>query len=208
MAGRFGAGTGPTRVIATLVALFSATASANQPLPLPRTPVPARPVETEEAGIPRTPTAPPSFTRNVPPETTNCERRFMYKGRLLACDSNLRQDGERLRPIMREVPAAVAELDSYQRNRRRVQTLAYVGTAGIATAAIGSILSRQLEHPTSVTVRNLTVVGGLALTAASVIYGFGALRANEAHLSNAVKHYNTARPEDPIELQFSTSLTF
>jgi hypothetical protein len=152
------------------------------------------------------PTAPPPFTPQKPIETFHCERKYTFQGRVLDCDSNLQRDGENLRPVIQEVPAAVAELDAYQRGRRSVQALAYTSTAGLVVAGLSYFAYRQFN--TSVPVRNLGLGIGLALTAGSVLYGVSYLSANEERLGNAVRLYNQARPERPIELQFSTGIAF
>jgi hypothetical protein len=148
------------------------------------------------------------FPLGAPPETFRCQRLFIYQGKVLNCDSNLRPDGEHLRPIIEKVPAAVSELDLYQDRRRSVQKLAYLGTAGVIMAVGGSIVSRQFEHPTSAVVRNVSVAAGLTVAITTALIGIGVLRTNEEHLGNAVKFYNQAHPENPIELQFSTNISF
>lgn len=150
------------------------------------------------------------------PEITDsfrCERRFLYKGKILGCDSNVQRDAERLRPIISDVPSAVTELDTYQRNRQNVRTAAYVGSIGLLVALGGLLLSRSFTDAngdltnTGKQVRGYTLGGGLALTGISLIYGLSILTTNETHLQNAVTNFNQVHTDHPIELQFTTGFS-
>jgi hypothetical protein len=183
----------------------------SQPRPQPSA-SPTQRLGTQRLGkelkeIPQRPSAPPLLQTEGPADTFKCERTFVYRGKPLICDSYMRQDAERLRPILSSVPTAVAELDSYQRNRRKVTTLAYVASAGLVLL-LGSRLLPQSSSNSLITPRNIGLYGGMGLAAGSVLYGLSFLRTNEAHLGNAVEYYNRAHPRDPIELQFSTGITF
>ncbi|HAR44171.1 MAG TPA: hypothetical protein DCS07_16325 [Bdellovibrionales bacterium] len=157
--------------------------------------------------IPEAPSRPPELAVGQPLDPFRCEREFIYQGERIQCDTMIRQDGERLRPIIREVPEAVAELDQYQRNRRNIRSAAYIGTAGILVMIAGSLLGRVNRETSSFT-RNFVTYGGLTLTAGTVLYGISTLQSNEAHLGNAVRIYNEHRPNRPIELQFTTDVSF
>ena len=109
---------------------------------------------------------------------------------------------------MAEVPISIDELNIYQSNRQRVKGLAYVGSTGFLIAALGYFISKGYEGNARVAVRNIGILGGLAIASGSFIYGFTTLQTNEEHLGKAVKAYNQARPDRPIELQFSTGISF
>ncbi|MEK6705567.1 MAG: hypothetical protein AABZ06_07245 [Bdellovibrionota bacterium] len=148
--------------------------------------------------IPKEPTVPAQLPAPVTMDIFTCERRFLYHGKELNCDSNVRQDGERLRPIISSVPDAVAELDAYQRNKQRIRIAAYAGTLGLATAIGGFFIYKQESHP--------LVIAGAGVATGSLIYGLTTLRHNETHLINAVNIYNNHHPGDVIELQFTAEI--
>lgn len=175
--------------------------------------------------------APPSFSSNpqtIPEQPTipsplqsiptidpfQCDRQFIYRGEKLNCDSATRQDGERLRPIIANVPEAVEELNIYQQNRRSVRVAAYVSTIGLLVAVGGFFLSRSYTDENNQlteqgnTLRIISVGGGLGLSLGSVLYGISVLRNNEQHLGRAVQKFNDANPKDSIEIQFSTGFLF
>lgn len=170
----------------------------------------------EEAQIPSQPSAPPTPGKApVSGELFRCQRNFVYKGKILGCDSNLSLDAERLRPFLAKVPAAEAELDSYQTNRRSLRKLAYVGTTGLGITLLGLFISSQFYQGTQnkltskgVAFRNITTLTGLSIGAGSLIYGFSLIRRNEKLLGHSVSLYNEAFPDDRIELQFSTGFQF
>lgn len=161
------------------------------------------------SGIPRRPEAPPQLKTqtNVRP-FGGCKRAFTYRGKRYAIDSNYRQDGERLRPIIRSVPAAVSELDLYQKNRQSAKLGAYLGTIGLVTALATVLFVGELAPEYQRPVRAIGIFGGLGLAGTGFIYSFGIMRSNERHLSRAVENYNSVRSRDPIELQFSTGILF
>ena len=171
-----------------------------------------QPTFLDPSKIPGRPTAPPALAIRTPSDTFLCNRVFIVDGKPLPCDSQLQFDGENLRPILLGVPGAINELNTYQDNRRKVQSLAYVGSAGLLMAALGYLFSRVHDDPSNpnlrIVVRNIGLIGGLTLVGGSFIYGFSTLRANEEHLGTAVKLYNEARPNRPIELQFTTGISF
>ncbi|OFZ54925.1 MAG: hypothetical protein A2428_00545 [Bdellovibrionales bacterium RIFOXYC1_FULL_54_43] len=180
--------------------------------------------EEEESKIPIKPTAPAPIPGSTASDLFHCERYFIFEGKKLNCDSMVRQDGEELRPIIEDVPEAIAELNIYQRNQRNLRTAAYVGSTGLVIAAIGMFIkqrysdsSKDLATSDPATAQSYSskadllqalVYTGLGLTAGTVIYGISLLRTNETHLGNAVRHYNSANPAHPIELQFTTEIAF
>lgn len=166
--------------------------------------------EPELRQIPKKPSAPPALEQKVPSDIPHCERFFLYRGKKLECDSNVSKDAERLRPIIQDVPRALYELDTYQANRARLKSVAYVGTAGLLAIVAGIFVS----HPPfnrdsgSPQVGKFVSIGGGALAVGSLIYGLSLVKTNEAHVSQAVDYYNSAHPNDRIELQFSTRINF
>jgi hypothetical protein len=155
------------------------------------------------------------LTIEVPKQSFHCQRSFVYDGKTLSCDSNIRQDGEGLRPILMKTPAALAELETYQRNRRSIRSAAYFGTAGLVLGFLGLIIGSQISNPdgsgpslTGIAVRNTLLLSGIGLAGGSFLYGFSLMRGNEEHLIRATQHYNAANPNKPIELKFDTGITF
>src|SRR6476619_2703472 len=84
--------------------------------------------EQEESQIPKQPSTPPPINQLIPTEHPHCERFFVYRGKKMECDSNVGRDADRLRPLMQDVPSAIAELDAYQENREKIKLAAYFGT--------------------------------------------------------------------------------
>lgn len=167
----------------------------------------------EVSKVPTTPSAPPQLRPRGPADIYRCQRFFTYEGKVYGCDSDIGQDAERLRPLLEPVPEAIAELDSYQGNRARIRTAAYVGTSGLLMMAAGILVSsRFMENgkatDTSDLIRSIGLIGGTGVMAGSFIYALSYGRENERHLGRAIELYNTARPNKPIELQFSTQLQF
>lgn len=163
--------------------------------------------------IPSTPSAPPPLAPPPPSDSFRCQRFFVYKGETISCDSNIRLDGEKLRPIIKDVPAAVAELDQYQKNRLSVRNAAYLGTFGFVVALAGYFISNGMKQNGELTgdaiaVRNTMVLGGGAVAVGSFLYALSFIKTNERHLDNAVNEYNRARPDAPIQLQFSADIAF
>jgi hypothetical protein len=169
-------------------------------------------IEAEEASIPKKPSAPPTFDTPKAPavDSFQCPRIYVYRQKRLNCDSNLGWDGENLRTIIQDTPSAVAELDAYQKNRREVQSLRYVGSLGLAAMLAGFIAGKVMDQndPDRIAVRNGLTFGGGAVLAGSLAWGLFAVDANDAHLGRAVRNFNQTHPTDPIELQFSTGVDF
>jgi len=171
-------------------------------------------VPAEIPAGPSKPTAPQALKQPVVIDAFHCERRFLYMGKVFGCDSNVQRDAERLRPLMADVPQALAELDTYQRNRQSVRIAAYAGSIGIIAAIGGVLIARTFTDSngnatnTGIALRNYALAGGLGLTGISLIYGLSILSTNESHIDNAVRYHNQAHPGTPIELQFTTGFSF
>jgi hypothetical protein len=224
--------------------------------------------KTPRAGIPKQPSTPPQLAPETPTAEFTCQRRMLWQGKSLPCDSDLFRDGENLRPILSAVPEAEAKLDEYQRARTGVRKLTYVGATGMALLA-GSFVAPGLFNDRRVgdrvglamlgtgvlvtagslfyslgalqpggsrtgtqlvltglgmtlaglllpaeaggtrnPLRTMLLGGGVLVTTGSAFYGLGTFRRTEAKLGEAVHLYNQARPETPIELQFTTGFTF
>lgn len=159
--------------------------------------------------LPRTPTAPPMITPVKKPNVIRCTRKYLYQGRMVDCDSNLDRDGEGLRPVLNQVPAAIAELDSYQKKRKEIMKLSYAGGVGLLAILGGAFGSRLTSNEaTSRDLRSIGIGSGILILGVTLITGYTSLKATHRHLGDAVKKYNDARPGDPIELQFSTGVEF
>ncbi len=160
------------------------------------------------------PSAPPSLSRKAPPEAYQCNRTAIYRGKVIPVDSNVGQDGEGLRAILKTVPESVVELDTYQRNRRRVQASAYIATLGVVTGLASWIIGSNMRDENGVrtnsgrSIRNIGAITGVAIAGTSAIFAFSVLHTNEAHLGQAVQLHNRGKPEDQIQLQFTTGVDF
>lgn len=156
----------------------------------------------------RTPQKPPQFDLQSDVEMVGCQRSFTWKNEVLPVDSYLTLDGEGLKVAVAEVPSAVAELEAYQKNRRFAQTAAYVGSFGLSVAVLGILLRKVMHNSTGDTLRDVGVIGGVGLTVGSIAFSYSILSTNEGHLYRAVDDHNQAKPQQPIELQFSTGILF
>jgi hypothetical protein len=139
-----------------------------------------------------------------------CDRLIKYQGKSFPCDSHLKRDGESLRSIMIDTPSALEEIDTYQRNRRKVKYAAYTGSAGILIALTNSLTVKLFvpsgpEHDKErKNVSSSIRWGGIGLSLGSVIYGLSYLRSNETHLSKAIIRFNESHPDKPIEVLFKS----
>ncbi len=161
------------------------------------------PSQSDEAMIPKTPTAPPSLFTKPAPNTFQCQRLYVYEGKTYSCDSNLRSDGEKLRPILEQNPDAANLLDTYQASQQSLKTTAYVGTAGLLLLIAGAVSGSPNGF-----LRGSLLFGGLIVMEESFRYGYLERERNEAILGNAVQTYNRANPDKTIQLKFSTGVNF
>lgn len=164
---------------------------------------------------PEQPDAPPRLRARTAPQghaKSTCSRAFTFKGKAIECDSVLGRDGEGLRNYLAEVPEAVAELDHYQANRRNVRYAAWLGTAGIVAALVGSLVNarpfEQVDGNLRIHPGGGLILGGALLTVNSFIYSVSVIRQNEGKLQRAVELHNQARPGSPIELKVGTEFVF
>jgi len=166
------------------------------------------PTKLDSKVIKSLPSAPRPLGARDKVKPFGCRRDFQYEGRVYTIDSFNRADGEHLRPYVAEIPEAVTELNTYQQNKRNVQNVAYIGTAGLLLAITGILLSRQISSDSATTVRNVLVFSGAGIMVGSAVYAVNSLINNEDHLLNAVKSHNVAKPKTPIEVQFGATLLF
>ncbi|MGK5089971.1 hypothetical protein WDW86_20665 [Bdellovibrionota bacterium FG-2] len=176
--------------------------------------------EKEEAQIPKVPKAPLNMPRLNPSGTFRCQRTFLYQGAQLGCDSDVRQDAAKLRPILQKSPEALAELDIYQKSRAYNAMNAYVSTIGVLATVASVFLSNRflygdgamvpsqkaLLSPKGQRIRDLLFFGGAWVAGNSFLFGLGALHTNELRLQHAVEVYNRSYPEDPVELQIQVRI--
>jgi len=157
--------------------------------------------------IPSKPSAPPVMRHKTPPDLFACKRLIVYQDKVLNCDSHLGWDGEGIRSILLETPAAIAELNAYQKKRKNAQRSAYMGSIGIGAFILGTFLKSRVGGTQGVSIRNVTAIAGIGLTAGSFIYGMASLRSAETHLRNAIDFHNQAHPERLIEIQFNSNFS-
>jgi hypothetical protein len=183
------------------------------PSALAATPKPARLQPVEKLPDPE---APAALGRPIVEPRYSCKRKIYYQKKLLTCDSYIRQDAEGLRPIVQEVPEALAHLDRYQKGRKTLRWMPYLGSSFvlviIAGAITGSILAAQpvgsFEQKNYIPIRNTIVFAGLLGISATLAGGAIHLAVNERNLTRAVKTYNDARPADPIEIKVEAKVLF
>ena len=122
----------------------------------------------------------------------------------MPCDSHTRLDGEGLRSVVSSNAEALAYLDRYQRNRKKLKWLPYLGTSAILLVGTGVIIGKKVEGTSAIAARNILAVTGLAIFAGGFGYGLIMLSLNEKNLKNSIRKFNEANPNDPIEIQVQT----
>jgi hypothetical protein len=194
----------PLLIIMTLAFSFNAVAAPTKSgHPVPQAPQ-----------IPKKPSTPPSLTQPIPSDPFQCHRTFVYQGKTLDCDNPIQRDGEKLRPIIKDVPEALSELDAYQKTQRHITNVAYVVSGSVLLALGGFIAARTTggnlfkDANGNISAQNLVAIGGLATAIGAFSYGFVLYQKNETRLTAAVNAFNNARPNTPIELEFNTGITF
>jgi hypothetical protein len=189
------------RALAIFLIFLVAPLSVAQAAPDPDPFVDTVPADSEK--LPKTPTAPPALFNRAAPQTFQCQRSYTYEGKTYSCDSNLRTDGEKLRPLLEQTPDSIAMLDQYQRNQQALKTTAFVGSAGLLLLIAGAVSGSPNGF-----VRGSMLIGGLIIMEESFRYGYLERERNEAMLGNAVQTYNKANPDKTIQLKFSTGVNF
>lgn len=157
---------------------------------------------------------PPPPPQLAPPQNAframGCRREFSLSGKVYRIDSYHNQDGEGLRPFVKDVPTANRLLNDYQSNRNALTTSAYLGTIGIVAALLGPLLVNQLvgNEGTALQVGRILRIAGFGLTLGAAAYSIGILRGNESKIDEIVREYNLARPTQPIQLLFTAEAWF
>jgi hypothetical protein len=159
-------------------------------------------VARSSAEIPNPMQKPPTIT------PLGCDRPFVYRGETYSADPPQVQDASTLREFVKPVPAADQIMAEYQGNRSKSKISAYTGTVGLLMLILAGPISKQFSGPNRDSIRGALQVGGFAIAAGGFFYSFTLLRANESLLPKAVDAYNQARPDDGIELKFTTGWSF
>jgi hypothetical protein len=130
-----------------------------------------------------------------------CERPFTYRNEIYSVDSPQAQDGSTLRYFLRDEKEPSEILAQYERNRIKSKFSGYTGTLGL----LAIIAARFIKTDQT---RGIVQLAGVTLAAGGFIYSFTLLRSNESLIPKAVDAHNQTKPNDPIELQFSTGWSF
>ncbi len=156
--------------------------------------------------IPKTPSTPPSYSHKEAEVYFGCKREFVHNKKSYACDSFAYRDAAHLLTFVSQNPKAKLELIEYQKNKKTLKNLSYVGSVGVVMLLTSLIVAPLLDEPIKNKLSKIGLIGGIAITGGSLIYGFSLLHSNEKRIQNAVDYYNQANPETRIELKFSTEL--
>jgi hypothetical protein len=169
-----------------------------------------RTYQEEEAQIPSQPSAPPALKERAAPDSFRCERHFLYQGKQMNVDSDVGRDGLGLLEIVRTVPGALSEVKQYQENRNKIRMASYVSTLGIAAIIAGLFISHPPIDAKTGALRpgGISILTGVILTGTSIAVSFTTSHANDNHLHEAARIYNSVHPDQPIQLQISTKFTF
>lgn len=135
-----------------------------------------------------------------------CKREFSRDGQYYRLDSFDSKDGERLRPFIQEYPAAIAQLNLYQKNTGNLTKAATVGTLGL----VAMILANNLLRASNVgqTTEDIARYAGGGLLIGAAIFSFITIRTNESHLNKAVEIHNQNNSTTPIDLKFNSGFVF
>lgn len=137
-----------------------------------------------------------------------CERPFTIHGETYSADSPQAQDGSTLKYFVQNVPSSNAIMEEYQSNRNLSTTSAYIGTLGVVMFLLSNTIGNQFNAASKTSVANALRVGGVCIAAGGFFFTFAYLHNNEHLIPKAVEAYNTAKPNDPVELQFTTGWKF
>ena len=159
---------------------------------------------------PKPTTRPPQMEPEEVIRPLGCIRKATLDGDLIPCDSFHKKNGEKLRPLFQDTPKALEALNRYQSTRDRADWGIYTGSLGVFMALGGWIASTQITDPQlSNQIRSIGIVGGLSLTAGSVVFSLITLNAAEAHLADAVTAFNDAHPKKPLSvIEIKTRILF
>lgn len=132
-----------------------------------------------------------------------CERPFIYRGETYSADSPQAQDASTLKYFVQSVPESNSILEDYQSTREKSKISAYTGTFGILMAIFSNTIAKPINaNPYIIRIAGATIATG------GFFYSFAILNSNESRIPKAVETYNKSKPNDPIEIQFSTGWKF
>ena len=137
-----------------------------------------------------------------------CERPFTYREETYSADPPQSKDASTLKFFVQSVPEANKILEEYQTNLVKSKTSAYIGTMGVLMVFFASTISNQFNANSRVPVGTALRVGGATFALGGFFFTFAHLRDNEYLIPKAVESYNRSKPNDPIELQFTTGWNF
>ena len=137
-----------------------------------------------------------------------CDRPFVIHGETYSTDSPQAQDAQTLRHFVKTVPEADSMLLKYQDNRKSSRSSAYIGTLGLVMLVFSNTIANQFDDASRDSVRNTLKIAGLSLGVGGFFFTFTYLNENEKFIPKAVEAYNQAKPNDPIELKFTTGWRF
>lgn len=137
-----------------------------------------------------------------------CDRPFSYRGEIYSVDSPLSQDASTLKYFVKDVGASNQLIEEYQSNLKDSKTSAYIGTLGILMFVFSNLIGKQFSSGSSQAVTQAFRIGGASFALGGFFFTYSSLNQNENLIPKAVEAYNQAKPNDPIELQFSTGWRF
>jgi len=137
-----------------------------------------------------------------------CDRPFLYRGEVYSTDPPQIQDASTLKYFVQSVPEANSILDEYQSVRSKSKISAYTGTFGLLMFLLSNPVAKQFSAANQDSVRGALRIGGISIATGGFFYSFMLLRSNEKLIPKAVDAYNRVKPNDPVELQFSTGWSF
>ncbi len=137
-----------------------------------------------------------------------CDRPFVYRNEIYSADPPQVQDASTLKYFVRDVPEANKILEDYQSARIRSRISAYTGTLGLFLVIFSGPLGNQFNKSNPASLTSTLRFSGMALAAGGFIYSITLIRTNDSLIPRAVQTYNRAKPDDPIELKFTTGWSF
>ena len=168
---------------------------------------------TEQSGPPRQPCqtttgipAPLRKPKDITP--LGCERPFTIHGETYSADSPQAQDASTLKYFVQNVPSSNSFLEEYQANKDLSRMSAYIGTMGVLMVVFCNTIAKQFNAASRDNVRDALRVGGVAMATGGFFFTFSYLHNNEHLIPKAVEAYNNSKPNDPVELQFTTGWKF
>ena len=137
-----------------------------------------------------------------------CDRPFTFHGETYSTDSPQAQDASTLKYFVQNVPISNSILEDYQAHRNLSKMGAYIGSMGVLMFLFSNTIGKQFDAASRDSVRNTLRLGGLVIATGGFFFTFAYLHNNEHLIPKAVEAYNLSKPNDPIELQFTTGWRF